>query len=208
MHKIPLACLLFGLIAAQPPLLRAEVNASVSSTAINQNEPVTLTLESDSATASPPDLAPLDQDFYILNRRSSRSMRSFNGRTTRRTSITLTLMPKRGGDLTIPAIGFGQERSQSIRLSVRPTAASDSSAGSPPGQGFSSLGPGIPPSFGPPQQNYTQGYPMATPPLGGQDWTGMTEAPPWGGFPGWGGTGFGMPDWTGAPAGQGWLAQP
>lgn len=202
MLKYHLACLLCCLMATVPPLLQAQVNATASSTSIAQNEPVTVTYESDSMAASPPDLSPLEQDFHIVNRRSSRSVRSFNGRTSQKTSILVTLMPKRSGDLVIPSITFGQNHSQPLEVSVTPVVDSGSISGFPPSQGFSSMGPGMPPPFSAPQQGYSPGYPMAPPPMGGQDWASM------GGFPGWSGTGFGMPDWTGAPAEQGWLAQP
>lgn len=116
--------------------------------------------------------------------------------------MVLTLIPKRSGDLVIPSIAFGQDRSQPLKVSVTSAADSGSISGFPPNQGFSSIGPAVSPAFAPPQQGYSQGYPMAPPSMGGQDWTGT------GGFPGWSGTGFGMPDWTGAPAAQGWMTQP
>jgi hypothetical protein len=202
MHKHNLAYLLCGIMATVPTVLLAQVKATVSSASIAENEPLTVTYESDAAAASPPNLSPLEQDFHILNRRSSRSVRSFNGRTTQKTSVIVTLMPKRSGDLVIPPITFGQDHSQPLQVSVTPVADSSGISGFPPNQGFSSMGPAIPPPFAPPQQGYSPGYSLTPPSMAGQDWAGMD------GFPGWGGTGFGIPDWTGAPAAQGWMAQP
>ena len=85
-------------------LVGAQVKASLSKTSIAQDEPVTVTFESDAQSPGAPDLSALEQDFRIVHRSTNRSRRSFNGRTTQRTAVTLTLLPKRSGDLVIPSL--------------------------------------------------------------------------------------------------------
>jgi hypothetical protein len=134
-------------------------------------------------------------------------MRSFNGRRSQRTAVTLTLIPKRGGELMIPAIDFGQERSQPLRISVTPTADAGLDREFPDTQGPGSMEP-APFPFSPPQQGFSQGFSGAPPFSTPQDWGGMQGMQDWNGFPGWGGTGFGMPEWTAPPDTKGWQAQP
>ncbi len=161
MEKQTITWLICAALAAAMPL-RADVHATLSQSSIAQNEPFTLTLESDTKTSGPPDLSPLEQDFRIVHRSTSRSMRSFNGRRSQRTAVTLTLIPRRGGELVIPAIGFGQESSQALQISVTPTADAGLSPGPPDTRNPVSMEP-APFPFPPPQQGFSQGF-TAPPP--------------------------------------------
>lgn len=197
MEKPTMVWLLSAVLAAAMPL-RAEVRATLSQSAIAQNEPVTLTLESDAESAGPPDVSALEQDFRIVHRSTSRSMRSFNGRRTQRTAVTLTLIPKRGGELMIPAIDFGRERSQPLRISVTPTPDSGLDPGFPAAREPRSTEP-APFPFSLPQPGFSRGL-RAVPPLSTPlDRGGAQGMDDWSGFPGWGRTEFGMPEWP-APA--------
>jgi len=189
MRKSVTTLLLCAALTAAMPAW-ALVQATLSQPAISQDQTVTLTLVSDGAVSGPPDLSALEQDFHIVHRRTSRSSRSFNGRSSQRTTVTLTLAPKRGGELTIPAVAFGGERSQPLQLSVAPAATP---APAPATRGFEPM-PYPPFPLASPQQGFGQGFPPATPfPTPGD----------------WGSGGIGMPDWTTPPQQEpGWQAQP
>ncbi|OAD21891.1 conserved hypothetical protein, secreted [Candidatus Thiomargarita nelsonii] len=68
-----------------------------------------------STGADSPDFSPLEKDFEILSQ--STQIQIINGRTTKQ--WTLTVMAKRTGNLTIPAISFGQEQTTPISISVQ-----------------------------------------------------------------------------------------
>ncbi|MCU0836124.1 MAG: BatD family protein [Chromatiaceae bacterium] len=96
----------------------AEVRARLSqeSTAIDQ--PIQLVLEAETSGDARPDLSVLEADFQILDRRSQHSVSIRNGRRSERHALTLVLLPRRNGELEIPPIPFGGERSPPLRLTV------------------------------------------------------------------------------------------
>ncbi len=129
--KIP-GLLISGIVlwtSAAAPL--AQVRTQVRNTSIDQNESLRVRYETDSA-AGWPDLSPLEQDFIIQGRNSGRSVRTINGQTSQRTTLTLTLRPKRSGELTLPAIDFGTESSEAISIQVSSTGLDLEPVYSPP----------------------------------------------------------------------------
>lgn len=81
-------------------------------------EAVVLRLTANGVVDSEPDFAPLRQDFEVAGTAQSHSFSMVNGRSTVTTVWELTLYPKRGGKLTIPALDFGNVRSQSLDVQV------------------------------------------------------------------------------------------
>jgi hypothetical protein len=77
-----------------------------------------LFLEAKGELESPPDLSVLHSAFEILGRSQRRNVQVINGRSIHHSSLTLTLSPKSSGKLMIPAISFGEDRSQPIQLNV------------------------------------------------------------------------------------------
>lgn len=98
--------------------LAAHITARTSRTSVAQGEPVKLVFEIDGDMPGSPDLSPLQQDFDILNRSTHRSMRSINGIRSQRTQLTLMLVPRHGGQLRIPSIAFGRDRSQPLTITA------------------------------------------------------------------------------------------
>lgn len=116
----------------------AALNASLDSNVINEGETVQLILQADSTVSGDPQLNVLRQNFEILGTSQSSSIRIVNGRRSDSVSWYITLGPKHGGKLTIPAIQVGQQRSQPLELLVRAASsslppASGPSSGSSPG---------------------------------------------------------------------------
>jgi len=148
--KYSLAAVLLIAVSLLSPGLTAQVTSQVSSNHINADENLQLTLESD-AGGDWPELSVLEQDFYILNRSSSTNVHNFNGRTSRQTTIQLTLRPKKSGELTIPPIRFGEHSTRSHKIMVLGPVPEAPSSTQP--QTFSPYPPGpgwfMPPAGGP-----------------------------------------------------------
>lgn len=142
---IPLALALLAVAGTAT----AEVRAWLSQEETVLGQPVTLTLEAEGASVEPPDLAPLEAQFQILDRRSQHSMRVVNGRRSERSGLTLLLMPRQIGTLRIAPIAFGEALSPPLTLTVtgegadtavtpaapnwaQPQAAVPDAAGEPP----------------------------------------------------------------------------
>ncbi len=163
---------------------QAKINATLSSTAIAQNETVQLRLEAQDA-AGMPDLTPLSRDFQVVNTNVGRSTRSFNGRTTQSLTLNLVLQPKHSGRLEIPPLEFGTQRSPAMRLDVAPVA--DPAGGAEPALAYDNSASPDP------------GFPM--PP--GQSWMGGQN--PFAVTP-WGAPGFGANGWQAPAPDRGWQA--
>jgi hypothetical protein len=180
---------------------RADVQVNLAPGAITQGQPFEIGFEIQGAGGGMPDLSPLMRDFEILRQNNSHSSRNINGQVSQRSMLNLTLVAKRSGDLEIPAVSFGQERSNPQRIKV---------AAGEPGTNPQSFqpDPGAMAPF-PPQQGYSQSFSYssgASPPL--PDRGAPMAGPGWGAGPGtpsapaWGG---GAPPWGGMPGGHNWL---
>ncbi len=65
-----------------------------------------------------PDFSPLEKDFQVLSTSTSTSMNIVNTKITRTRQWRLTLMPVNAGNLVIPAISFGRDKSPPASLTV------------------------------------------------------------------------------------------
>jgi hypothetical protein len=112
---------LFVLMALSHQAMSAPM-ASVDRSVIAIDDSLTLTLRINrTGSFNSPDLSPLDADFHILgSSQSSRHMIS-NGQSESLTEWTISLMPKRQGELTIPAISIDGQQSQPITINVQPS---------------------------------------------------------------------------------------
>ncbi len=107
--------LVFGLCMAWP--LLAQVQARIDRNPVDLGDSLTLTLAS--AQASAPDLTPLMADFRLLDQTSRRSVQIVNGQSSSSNVHELVIEPKRAGELVIPALQIGNQRSAPIALTVR-----------------------------------------------------------------------------------------
>ncbi|WP_284380001.1 BatD family protein [Litoribrevibacter albus] len=106
------------------------LDARVDRTTLPDNETLQLELSgSFSAFNLSIDLSPLDKDFRVLDNRRSTNMQYINGNFAAKTTLTVTLEPKRSGLLTIPPITIEGESSKPIQLNV--TKAGQGNAGDP-----------------------------------------------------------------------------
>jgi hypothetical protein len=111
---VALSILLFG----AGPASAADVRVSADRNPVHLDESFTLTFTADGAPDGDPDFGPLESDFDILRRAQNSQMSLDNGRYSRRTEWQLTVMPKREGNLTVPPIAFGGDRSKALSITV------------------------------------------------------------------------------------------
>jgi hypothetical protein len=124
-----IVALLVAIVCAVDVAWAAEVSARLDRTRIGEGETVQLMLEAQGQVSGRPDTAPLEQDFEVLGLSTGSRVNIINGRTDARTTWTLTLSPKRGGTLTIPALRIGDSRSAALTLEVSAAPAPASGSG-------------------------------------------------------------------------------
>lgn len=104
--------------------LHAAVSAQLSQSVIDELETVRLTVRaSGTRDTEAIDLKPLEKDFHVMGTNTSSQYRYVNGREQSWVDYQITLQPKRTGDLTIPEITVGKDRTPTITLSVRKLSA-------------------------------------------------------------------------------------
>jgi hypothetical protein len=94
------------------------VRATVDTTSVGANETLELMLEHDGQTSAEPDLSPLRQDFDVLSTSHSSNVQIVNGSMTSSARVELTLSPKHSGQVRIPAITWGNDKSDPIVVNV------------------------------------------------------------------------------------------
>ncbi len=109
---ILLSCLLFSLHA------NAAVTASIDRADIELNESFTLELTSDTNIDLQPDISVLAIDFHVGQTNQLSNTTIMNGQIRRSKTWSYVLMPKRAGQITIPAISVGAERSNPLIVDV------------------------------------------------------------------------------------------
>lgn len=110
----------------------AGLDARLDRTKVAEGEAVLLSLRAEGQGNGGPDLAPLARDFDILNRGHSSSFQVINGRSSSSSEWRITLMPKRLGELEIPALRMGKAASRALTLEVVPAAQAAASGEAPP----------------------------------------------------------------------------
>lgn len=98
--------------------MAADFTARVNATQVGVNDSFQLTLSTDEAQSSSPDLSVLAKDFTMLGTSQSRQVQIINGKTSQSQSWIITLSPNKTGQLTIPAITLGALQSQALSLTV------------------------------------------------------------------------------------------
>ncbi len=111
-----LAVLLSNIASAQ------DVTARVDRTQIQEYESVWLIIRSSGSTSQSPDLTPLEKDFDLLGQSKSSQVNIINGKMESSSEWSINLMPKRTGELQIPAIALGDELTNPITLKVKPAS--------------------------------------------------------------------------------------
>jgi len=108
---------LFILLIASANTFAETINVYSDRNPVKLDESFHLTFKSTDADS--PDFSPLKKDFEILSQNQSTQIQIINGQQSRTKQWTLTVMAKRTGNLTIPAITFGQEQTTPTTISVQ-----------------------------------------------------------------------------------------
>ncbi|PKM11388.1 MAG: hypothetical protein CVV13_09355 [Gammaproteobacteria bacterium HGW-Gammaproteobacteria-3] len=96
----------------------AEIVVSVDRNPVGLNESFLMTFSASESPDDDPDFSPLERNFEILNQSQSTSTSLINGKYSKRQQWQLNVMARRAGDLVIPAIAFGDDKSQALALRV------------------------------------------------------------------------------------------
>ncbi|MDH3531654.1 MAG: BatD family protein [Gammaproteobacteria bacterium] len=108
------------LVATMLPVIVAEAatTARVDRADIELNESFTLEVTTDTNIDLQPDVALLEQDFYVGQGSQLSNTTITNGQIRRSKTWTYTLMPKRAGELVIPPVAIGNEQSNPVTIVV------------------------------------------------------------------------------------------
>jgi len=109
---IILSCLLFSVHA------NAAVTASIDRADIELNESFTLELTSNTNIDLQPDISVLEIDFHVGQVKQFSNTTIMNGQIRRSKTWSYVLMPKRAGQIIIPAITMGTESSNPLIVDV------------------------------------------------------------------------------------------
>lgn len=107
----------------------AQVRAWLDRDTIAMGETATLNIETDQATSTAPDYAPLLRNFRLSGNTSSRSFERANGVNHARTLFKIALQPRHDGVIGLPGLLVGSQRTQSLTLTVTPAASATARAG-------------------------------------------------------------------------------
>jgi len=116
-------------LLAGAPAMAADLEAHVDRTRIAAGDTVGLLLRGRSLQVAP-DLAPLQEDFDVLDVRRSQRTTIVNGQRDSSTDWHVTLAPRRTGRLTIPALEAGSAASAPLALDVSDASQSAPGHGS------------------------------------------------------------------------------
>lgn len=121
--RLILVCMLLGSAQAF-----AGVSASIDRADIELNESFTLEITSDTNIDIHPDVSVLENDFHVGQSNQLSNTTIMNGQIRRSKTWSYMLMPKRAGQIVIPAISVGAESTTPLFVDVKqPTY-------SPPGE--------------------------------------------------------------------------
>lgn len=109
-------------IGLASPALAADIEVYTDRNPVGLNESFRLVYKATQQVDGDPDFSPLEQYLDILNRSQSSNVSILNGRYESSVTWTLTAMPRQEGDIDLPAISFGADRSPSYKLTVKGAA--------------------------------------------------------------------------------------
>ena len=122
------ALVLASLLLSVATSSQAAVRAEVDRLTVDLNESFMLEVVVDTEIDLQPDISALEEDFYIGQSSQLSNTMIINGEISRSRTWSYQLMAKRTGELLIPSVIVGAERSQPLRVTVREPA------NAPPGE--------------------------------------------------------------------------
>jgi len=114
--------LILALLLQASNAIGATITTQVSRNPVVIDETFDIIFEADGSPDDDPDFSPLEENFEILHRSRSQNIQLINGDYKRATRWTLAVMAKKTGNVIIPSIAFGSDRSQTITTQVQKTS--------------------------------------------------------------------------------------
>jgi hypothetical protein len=116
---LPLSTMLFvTMLSAE--VVNAAIATSVEPRLVEEMDTVRLTLRADGqANAEALDLTALEADFEVVGSNTQSQYRSVNGRVESWVEYQISLRPRRTGELVVPSIAIGSDRSKAVQVVVR-----------------------------------------------------------------------------------------
>ncbi len=108
----------------------AAISVSVDRNPVHVNESFQMVFESNESPDDDPDFSPLQQHFVILNTSQNSSISIINGDYQRSIKWTLQVMPKQVGEIIVPVIHFGDDKTEVLQISVKPASSSNNGSNS------------------------------------------------------------------------------
>jgi len=106
----------------------AALSLTADRTELETNETLQLTVIYGDTVAGEPDFSPIQRDFEIISNSRQQQSSRMNGTSTSSTSWKMLLLPKRQGQLSIPALSFKGHASNSLKILVRPANSAGNGA--------------------------------------------------------------------------------
>ncbi len=116
--KKMLWCLLMVMLLCTQAVLATTINVRSDRNPVATNESFRLIFESDGSVDGEPNFKALEQNFEVMQQSQGTTMQIVNGQVSQARQWTVVLMPRRSGQLTIPAIAFGKDKSQPVVIGV------------------------------------------------------------------------------------------
>ncbi len=108
---------LLGSLTAQG-VIAAQIEVSVDRNPVSIDESFQIHFTTTESPDAAPDFSPLEQDFTILNQSHSSNASWVNGKSSKTVQWTVSVIAKNVGNLTIPIIKFGRDRSPPATVEV------------------------------------------------------------------------------------------
>jgi hypothetical protein len=123
MVKIPFdfhkALWLFAIYIVSLSLYAADIKVSADRNPVSLNESFHLVYETSDSVDESPDFSPLEPFVEIVNQSQNSKVSIVNGTYTSSRSWRLTVMMKQTGNVTLPPVNFGSDKSPELKLTVK-----------------------------------------------------------------------------------------
>ncbi|MCU7834821.1 MAG: BatD family protein [gamma proteobacterium symbiont of Taylorina sp.] len=119
---------LFALLLIPLCNAMAKVTASTGRTVLSIDETILLQITAKNNSGEP-DFSVLEEGFQILTRSQSQNYSLINGKASRTHTWSISLLAKKTGEVSIPEIEVGDEKSQTIHLIIRKPSATPGADG-------------------------------------------------------------------------------
>lgn len=100
-------------------LFAVDISVAIDRKDISVDESFTLTFTAKEAPNGEPDFSSLTKDFEILNQSKRSSVNIINGKMQQSLSWDITLYAKQAGQLIVPSINFGNDKTKESALTIK-----------------------------------------------------------------------------------------